>query len=76
MNHYKLVEVLSNLNVKPPRHEGKAPPRKRKAPLTDEFLATVLYRQCLLSETYQAHCIPPNWGSRCHRCPKFSSVTT
>jgi len=25
MKHYKLVEFLSNLNVKPPPHKGKAP---------------------------------------------------
>jgi len=25
MKHYKLVEFLSNLNVKPPLHERKAP---------------------------------------------------
>jgi len=32
MKRYKLVEFLSNLNVKPPLHERKAPPHKRKAP--------------------------------------------
>ena len=42
MKHYKLVEFLSNLNVKPPPHERKAPPRTRKTPLIDDFLATVL----------------------------------
>jgi len=33
MKHYKLVEFFSNLNVKPPLNERKAPPHKRKAPL-------------------------------------------
>ena len=29
------------------------------------------------SEPYQSHSIHPNWGeARCHRCPKFSPVTT
>jgi len=32
MKHYKLVEILSNLNVKPPLHEREAPPHKREAP--------------------------------------------
>jgi len=32
MKHNKLVEFLSNLNVKPPLHERKLPPHKRKAP--------------------------------------------
>ena len=41
MKHYKLVEFLSNLNVKPPPHERKSPPHKCKAPI-DDFLATVL----------------------------------
>jgi len=33
MKHYKLVEFLSNLNVKPPLHECKAPTHKHKAHL-------------------------------------------
>jgi len=32
MKHYKLVEYLSNLNVKPPRTNVKSSPHKRKAP--------------------------------------------
>jgi len=31
MKLYKLEEFLPNLNVKPPLHERKAPPHKRKA---------------------------------------------
>jgi len=41
MKHYKLVEFLSNLNVKPPLHERKSP-RTNVKPLIDDFLATVL----------------------------------
>jgi len=37
VKHYKLVEFLSNLNVKPPVRERKPP--------IDDFLATVLYTQ-------------------------------
>jgi len=37
MKHYELVEFLSNLNVKPPLHERKALPHKRKAPLLTTF---------------------------------------
>ena len=37
MKHYKLVEFLSKLNVKPPLHERKAPPHKGKAPLLTTF---------------------------------------
>jgi len=32
MKHYKLVEFLLNLNVKPPLHERKAPPHKCNDP--------------------------------------------
>jgi len=35
MKHYKLVDFLSNLNVKPP--ERKFPPHERKAPLLTTF---------------------------------------
>jgi len=41
MKHCKLVEILSNLNVKPPLHERNTLPHKRKA-----FLATVLVQTC------------------------------
>jgi len=41
MKHYKLVEFLSNLNVKPPLHERK-PPRLNVKPPFDDFLATIL----------------------------------
>jgi len=38
MKHYKSVEFLSNLNVKPPLHRRKAPPsHKRKVPLFTTF---------------------------------------
>jgi len=37
MKLYKLVEFLSNLNVKPPLHERKAPPHNRKAPQLTTF---------------------------------------
>ena len=38
MKHYKLVEFLSNLNVKPPLHECKALPRTNvKSPLLTTF---------------------------------------
>jgi len=32
MKHYKLVQFLSNLNVKPPLHERKAPHTNTKSP--------------------------------------------
>jgi len=37
MKHYELMEFLSNLNVKRPLYERKAPPHKRKTPLLTTF---------------------------------------
>jgi len=37
MKHYKLVEYLSNLNVKPPCTNVKSSPHKRKTPLLTTF---------------------------------------
>jgi len=44
MKHYKLVEFLSKLNVKPPWPKRKVPPHKRKALL----LTTFWQRFCLI----------------------------
>jgi len=42
MKHYKLVEFLSNLNI-------KTPVRERKPPI-DDFLETVLYAHTEVSK--------------------------
>ena len=55
MKHYKSVEFLLTLNVKPILHKRQAPLHERKAPRTnvkpvsDDFLATVLTKTCLNS---------------------------
>jgi len=41
MKYYKLVEVLSNLNVKPPCTNVK-PPAETSSPPVDDLLVTVL----------------------------------
>jgi len=37
MKHYKSMEFLLNLNVKPSLHKRQAPPHKSKAPLMTTF---------------------------------------
>jgi len=36
----------------------------------------ILSRSEMHPEPCQSHSIPPNWGARCHRDPKFNPVTT
>jgi len=56
MKHYKSVDFLSNLNVKPPWRNVKPPRTKLKQPIQD-FLSTVLL--CCRASVEHCHCVKP-----------------
>jgi len=48
MKHYKSVEFLLNLNVKPPLQKRQAPPHKPKSPLLTTFWRRFSWEPCFL----------------------------
>jgi len=60
LKHYWSVEFLSLFNVKPPLHERKAPPHKRKALL----LMTFWWRFCVGSWVFGGISAAASWEGR------------